>query len=379
VSDTSTLNGLIAALHHREYARRQEAAQALLAWGPAAQEPLQELLEEGKNAVARVRAAELLGQRGDLGALLSLARVLERELDPDIRSATRSALILLEDKPVRAQVEVLLPALSSLAPEEDRTLALERLVRFWGRLGPEDHQRIFAAAANTTAPETAGWQGRFLVAWERLEPSKEVPPKNYPALPSAPEELVELITYADYATRTAAIARLTNLGEAALPALEKGLRSSRASCVRAIEALGKLRHPGAVPLLVEARRLHPGLASEIDSALLHLVEVLTDEPDAMYFGLYSRLVRDFAHEVPALATRALQAIIALARKHPERLHRTVLPLIKAGSPWGRSGAGPSLVRLAQELDQLTSAYKDLPIPADSSKESRDLPRPSQAE
>jgi hypothetical protein len=182
----------------------------------------------------------------------------------------------------------------------------------------------------------------------------------------------------DYATRKAASVALVALGEEAVPALLEVARSPKfVARLRAIEALGEIGSRWAFWPLVDLRL--PEEDSDLPlartNALIAIAERLAEAPTAedlpWLVAIFQEFRFDGNHRGVAIA--AAQGFLHLALTDPGPALLPLLPLFRGNLI---RVVPEECTRIQRQLRVLLAPWKDLPIPAQSLPDTRNLPLPS---
>jgi HEAT repeat protein len=242
------VDGLIQALRDPDPAVRATAAESLAVAGAVAKSAAAELVEllQDKEGTVRRAAVRALGRIEPAGAVAvaeTLAGLLSREHDRDVRWEIVSSLDLLNEKP-----PAVIQALGQLLQQQNDGELRLRALRVLAKFGP---------AARAAIPQV--WQ----VA--RTDPLKQVRREAVHAfaallgseLPTRLADLLSLLQDADFEVRIAVLEEVATLG----PALQKDTHTLRLIRARLSDPHVKVREAAAATL---KRIEHPPMSQKSD-------------------------------------------------------------------------------------------------------------------
>lgn len=315
------LFGLTTALNDADPNVREAALEAIASLGPAAPEPVRDILLaalEDRDVLLQLAALEGLSR---LGVVIPWQRLAGMLCVPALRSAALSAAALV-DEPEPAAAAIV-EALGE-APRGSFQHALAALVRMADSAGPEVVSRALAARPEVLESAVAVARGEHGDDIElRASGLRVAGLGDAPSVVDVAVRALDDEPLADQAHRT-----LSSMGPRAIPRIIEILAASRRH-----EGLG--REPSLPPppstdtraLLIELIT-HSAEASLSDRAIIELRREARSESgriaSAALFALSSlgdasdlALVAELAtSEVGAVASAAALALAALARRHP---------------------------------------------------------------
>ncbi|WP_309707038.1 HEAT repeat domain-containing protein, partial [Armatimonas sp.] len=183
----------------------------------------------------------------------------------------------------------------------------------------------------------------------------------------------------DDATRKAASSALVAMGEEAVPALLEVTRSPKfVARMRAIEALGEIGSRWAFWPLVDlplAEQDDDLLVARIH-ALVAITERLAEAPTLDDLPWLVMIFKEFRFDVNhrGVAIAAAQGFLRLAQTAPGPALLPTLPLFCGNLI---RVVPEECTQIQKQLKTLLAAWKDLPIPAQSLPDTRNLPLPYQ--
>lgn len=182
----------------------------------------------------------------------------------------------------------------------------------------------------------------------------------------------------DYETRKAGSEALVALGEEAVPALLEVARSPKfIARMRAIEALGEIGSRWAFWPLADLEIVVEDydLLSVRISALTAITQRLAENPTADDLPWLVAIFKEFRFDVnhQGVAIAAAQGFLRLAQTDPGPALLPVLPLFRGNLI---RVVPEECTRILKRLKVLLAPWKDLPIPAQSLPDTRNLPRPT---
>ena len=182
----------------------------------------------------------------------------------------------------------------------------------------------------------------------------------------------------DYETRKVASDALVALGEEAVPALLEVTRSPKfIARMRAIEALGEIGSRWAFWPLADLQLAEEDydLLSVRIRALAAITERLAENPTSEDLPWLVAIFKEFRFDVyhRSVAIAAAQGFLRLAQTNPGPSLLPLLPLFRGNLI---RAVPEECTRILKQLKVLLAPWKDLPIPAQSLPDTRNLPLPS---
>jgi hypothetical protein len=347
------IQALIAQLADPQYAARSLATKRLVRHGLSAAPALREALES-PNPIVVARAAQVLGEIGDLAAFESLKPLLSGT-DTDVSSAAARAL-------------------EKLACKQDSAAAQERMLAELRALRRTRRPRATTPPASTPSPSVpptrAGTSQSHRIAALGL-------PDSIPAL-------VGMLGHADYAFRQAATDALAERGVEAVPALCEALQSRspvvRQRAAEALDVIGVQASLGPLADLLrrEGESLSPetNVTDAVRGALAGLAPHLRRWPLTVAESIaLVRLhaVQNYVGVPTGFSVIGAERLAVLATEHPTPELRVALAYLR-----GRWPLVPrAFVQARNAIEKATKAWADLPLPTDTTDPpSKDLPRPA---